>query len=379
MKWVTVVGARPQFIKAAAVGYALESANTGGAAIRSVLVHTGQHYDVEMSGAFFDELGLQPPDRNLNIGSGSHGAQTGRMLEGIEAVLQEERPDVVLVYGDTNSTLAGALAAAKLNIPIAHIEAGLRSHNRGMPEELNRVLTDHVSEWLFCPGETAVANLRQEGIEQGVRLVGDVMYELVMRFGGADRLPADWARFGLERHNFVLATIHRAENTDDEHRLQCIVDGLVEIAKAVPVIVPLHPRTRKRLDGIDRRLPERLWITPPVTYTQMIAAEASAALVVTDSGGVQKEAFWLGIPCVTARAETEWPETLSDGRNVLAGESQDIVDAARRQLERGRLGRPAVDRPNASAEIVRTLLDEAALIERHRFRRAVAPRPYSSP
>src|SRR5262245_37231046 len=237
MKVLTVVGARPQFIKAAAVGYAIESARKGGAELHSVLIHTGQHYDADMSRVFFDELGLQVPDRDLNIGSGSHGAQTGRMLESIESAIQADAPDVVLVYGDTNSTLAGALAAAKLHIPVAHVEAGLRSFNRRMPEEVNRVLTDHISRWLFCPTDTAVANLKSEGIEQGVQMVGDVMYELVARFGSNGELPGGWRELGVEPKQFVLATIHRAENTDDVTRLSGILGALDEIATDVPVLL----------------------------------------------------------------------------------------------------------------------------------------------
>jgi UDP-GlcNAc3NAcA epimerase len=353
MKLLTVVGARPQFIKAAAVGYAIQAANDAGAGIHSLLVHTGQHYDEQMSRVFFEELGLQLPDRELHVGSGSHGAQTGRMLEAIESVLEEERPDVVLVYGDTNSTLAGALAAAKLHIPVAHVEAGLRSFNRRMPEEVNRVLTDHISRWLFCPTDTAVANLKKEGIEQGVEAVGDVMYELVVRFGANGELPAGWQELDIEPNGFVLATIHRAENTDDETRLRDILGALADIAADVPVMLPLHPRTQKLLPTIDVSLPEQLRILPPLSYKQMVAAEGAAALVVTDSGGVQKEAFWLGVPCVTARDETEWLETLEDDRNIVAGaDRMGLVAAARRQLSRRRLTRPEVAEATAASTII---------------------------
>jgi UDP-GlcNAc3NAcA epimerase len=325
MKLLTVVGARPQFIKAAAVGYAIDAANRAGAGLQSVLVHTGQHYDFEMSRVFFDELGLQAPDRDLNIGSGPHGAQTGRMLEAIEAVLESEHPDVVLVYGDTNSTLAGALAAAKLHVPVAHVEAGLRSFERRMPEEINRVLTDHLSRWLFCPTDTAVANLKCEGIEP---------------------------------QRFVLATIHRAENTDDEQRLRGILGALADLATDLPVVVPLHPRTQKLLPGLDLQLPPALRIVAPLAYGSMIAAEGSAALVVTDSGGVQKEAYWLGTPCVTARDQTEWIETQEDDRNIVAGATiERLVAAVRRQLGRGRLSMPPVEKCAAASEIIRTLRD----------------------
>jgi len=363
MNLLTVVGARPQFIKAAAVGYAVQSANARGASIRSVLVHTGQHYDSEMSRVFFEELELQPPDHDLQVGSGSHGAQTGRMLEAIESVIQTEHPDVVLVYGDTNSTLAGALAAAKLHIPVAHVEAGLRSFDRRMPEEVNRVLTDHVSRWLFCPTATAVANLKREGIELGVHAVGDVMYELVVRFGGRGELPPAWSDFGIEPHRFVLATIHRAENTDDETRLRDILGALIEIAATVPVMIPLHPRTQKRLPGLGLQLPAALHIVAPIPYGQMILAEGSAALVVTDSGGVQKEAYWLGTPCVTARDQTEWLETLEGERNMVVGAARArLLAAARAQLSRGRFARPLVGQSSAAAEIVRTLTSQEAAV-----------------
>jgi len=356
MKLLTVVGARPQFIKAAAVGYAIEAANDRGAGIQSVLVHTGQHYDFQMSEVFFEELRLQSPNRDLNIGSLSHGAQTGRMLEAIESVIQEERPDVVVVYGDTNSTLAAALAAAKLHVPVAHVEAGLRSFNRRMPEEVNRVLTDHISRWLFCPTDTAVANLKNEGVVDGVHLVGDVMYELVVRFGGGRALPRGWRDFGIEPRRFVLATIHRAENTNDAARLRNIVAALADLASTIPVMMPLHPRTQKLLPDINVRTPEQLRIVEPLSYGEMMAAEGNAALIVTDSGGVQKEAFWLGVPCVTARDETEWLETKVDDRNIVVGASRiDLVDAAQRQLARGRMTPPAVESAAAASTIVKVM------------------------
>src|SRR5262249_53970740 len=312
MKLLTVLGARPQFIKAAAVSRLL--ANRPG--FRELLVHTGQHYDENMSDVFFAELGIRPPAWRLGVGSATHGAQTGRMLERIEEVIQKEKPDALLVYGDTNSTLAGALAAAKLHIPIAHVEAGLRSFNQKMPEEINRVLTDHVSKWLFCPTQAAIDNLKREGIADGrVALVGDVMYDVALlvrdRVRGADR-------WGLTPGNYVLATIHRAENTDDPARLTAVFDGLTEVAKRLPVVLPLHPRTRAVLKREDKATDGNgLRIIDPVGYLDMASLEKHARLVVTDSGGVQKEAFFHRVPCVTLRDETEWVELVELGWNRL--------------------------------------------------------------
>lgn len=319
MKIVTIVGARPQFIKAAAVSRELRRHH------REVLVHTGQHYDDNMSQVFFDELGIPAPDYQLGIGSGGHGAQTGAMLSAIEAVLLREKPDRVLVYGDTNSTLAGALAAAKLRIPVAHVEAGLRSFNRGMPEELNRVLTDHLADLLFCPSETAVANLAAEGIAAGVHWVGDVMREaLASAWKRAERESKVLDRLGLVAGGYALATVHRAENADDLVRLTAIVEALQEISLRMPVIFPVHPRTR-------RRLPEspagagNLRLLEPQGYLDAMQLTAAAAVVLTDSGGLQKEAYWLRVPCVTLREETEWVETVQQGWNVLAGADREKI------------------------------------------------------
>jgi len=353
MKLLTVIGARPQFIKAAAVGYAIDAARRDGLDIQSVLVHTGQHYDEQMSKVFFDELKLQPPDHHLAVGSMSHGAQTGRMLEGIEHVIELERPDAVLVYGDTNSTLAGALAAAKLHVPIAHIEAGLRSFNRRMPEELNRVVTDHLSEWLFCPTETAVINLQREGIQTGVSVVGDVMYELVARFGTAEDPTTAVNR---DAGPYVLVTVHRAENTDDAARLSGIINALNTLAESQTVIFPVHPRTRKLLMESGVRAAERIQIVEPFGYLAMLRAQAGASVMITDSGGVQKEAYWLGTPCVTVRNETEWVETLVDARNILcATDPELLIEAVRRQLVRGRRQPPIVRDAAAGTAIISSL------------------------
>lgn len=322
LKIVTIVGARPQFIKAAAVSRVLRRRH------HEVLVHTGQHYDRNMSAVFFDELGIPPPDVNLAVGSAGHGAQTGAMLAKIEEVLLAEQPDWMLVYGDTNSTLAGALAAAKLQIRVAHVEAGLRSFNRAMPEEVNRVLTDHISDLLLCPGMTAIDNLAREGITQGVVLVGDVMADaLRLAVERADDAILDI--FGIQAGAYGLATIHRAENTDDPARLRAILGGLA--ALEMPIIFPVHPRTRRVIAALDYAPPAQLRLVEPVGYLQMIALMRGARAVFTDSGGVQKEAYWLGTPCITLRDETEWVETVAQGWNTLVGaDPARIVAAAHR-------------------------------------------------
>ncbi|HET7463587.1 MAG TPA: UDP-N-acetylglucosamine 2-epimerase (non-hydrolyzing) [Longimicrobium sp.] len=318
MKVLTVVGARPQFVKAATVSRAL----AGHPGAREVLVHTGQHHDENMSKIFFDELGIPEPDHHLGVAGGGHGAMTGRMLERVEAVIEGERPDWVLVYGDTNSTLAGALAAAKLHVPVAHVEAGLRSFNRRMPEEVNRVLTDHAADLLFAPTDAAVAHLRREGIDGArVRKVGDVMYDAALHYArAAERESAVLERLALERGGYVLATVHRAENTDDPARLAAVLGGLAEVAETIPVVLPLHPRTRGRAAALPGGgdLLGRLTVTEPLGYLDMVRMERHAAVVATDSGGVQKEAFFHRVPCVTLRDETEWVELVELGWNRLA-------------------------------------------------------------
>ena len=315
---LTVVGARPQFIKAAAVSRVI-SATDG---VDELLVHTGQHYDPGLSDVFFDELAIPTPSHHLGIGSGSHGAQTGQMLSGIEEILLETMPDWVLVYGDTNSTLAGALAAAKLHIPIAHVEAGLRSFNRRMPEEINRVLTDHASTLLFTPTETADRHLAAEGIPPArIRRVGDVMFDVARFFSAkAERESTVLDQLGLEPESYVLATVHRAENTDNPDRLHVIFDALGELHAEYPVVLPLHPRTRAVLDRTGRMVwaSERVRFVDPVGYLDMMQLEQNARLVATDSGGVQKEAYFAGTPCVTLRDETEWTELVDLGWNRLA-------------------------------------------------------------
>lgn len=319
---VTVIGARPQFIKAATVSRLIRERDD----VREILVHTGQHYDSTMSDVFFDELGIPAPDINLEIGSLSHGAQTGRMLERIEEVLADVRPNWLLVYGDTNSTLAGALAAAKLHVPVAHVEAGLRSFNRRMPEEVNRILTDHMSELLFAPTATAEENLLREGFDPArIHVVGDVMYDAALYYGDkAERESEVLTDLGLEPREYVLATVHRAENTDDPGRLRVVVEALEEVARVRTVVLPLHPRTRAKLS--DQGLTfERVTVIDPVGYLDMVMLEKKAQAVVTDSGGVQKEAYFHGVPCVTLRDETEWVELVEAGWNRLA----DLKDPAR--------------------------------------------------
>jgi UDP-GlcNAc3NAcA epimerase len=317
MKLATIVGARPQFIKAAVVSAAIRAA--GG--LEEVLIHTGQHYDENMSRVFFEELEIPAPDFHLNVGSLSHGAQTGRMLEAVEKVLLSLKPQWVLVYGDTNTTLAGALAAAKLHIPVAHVEAGLRSHNRRMPEEINRVVADHLADALFVPTDLALANLRREGIP-GSRMhqVGDVMYDAALRYGArGEQKSRVLERLGLARAGYILATVHRAENTDDPTRLQAVLGGLAEIARQMPVVLPLHPRTRAILarSGPLDSAPPGLAIIEPLGYLDMLVLEKNARLIATDSGGMQKEAFFYHVPCVTLRDETEWVELVELGWNHL--------------------------------------------------------------
>jgi UDP-GlcNAc3NAcA epimerase len=332
MKIATIIGARPQFIKAAMVNRAVQKHNieSKSPAVTEIIVHTGQHYDDNMSAAFFRELKIPNPALNLGIGSGLHGQQTGQMLIRIEEVLLSENPDWVIVYGDTNSTLAGALAGAKLKIPIAHVEAGLRSFNREMPEEYNRVLTDHCSDLLFCPTQTAIQNLKHEGITKGVYWVGDVMCDSVLHnIKLAEKNSRILEKLGLKPKDYALATIHRAENTDEPKKLESIFCALDQIAQnGWHVIVPLHPRTRKKLNDSGTCPLDNLVLIDPVPYLDMLHLEKQAKVILTDSGGVQKEAFWFEIPCVTLRNETEWVETVETGWNYLAGtDKQSIIRA----------------------------------------------------
>ena len=319
MRVVTVVGARPQFIKAAAVSRELRRAH------EEILVHTGQHYDYEMSGIFFDGLDLPRPNVNLSVGSRPHGAQTAAMLGGIEAVLIAQAPDYVLLYGDTNSTLAGALAASKLSIAVCHVEAGLRSFNRRMPEEINRVVTDHLSALLLCPSDTAVANLAAEGISANVHVVGDVMLDVLewARERMSDDGEAPLRKLGLTERRYLLVTLHRSENIDAPSRLRGILHALN--SQGEPVVLPLHPRTRKAIGTAGFELGGHVRVIEPVGYLDMIRLTHSARLVLTDSGGLQKEAYWLRVPCLTLRDETEWVETVASGWNMLVGSDSDRI------------------------------------------------------
>ncbi len=328
IKVLTIVGARPQFIKAAAVSRAI--CNYQSNEISEIIVHTGQHFDENMSKVFFDELDIPRPAYNLEISGGNHGFMTGRMLEAIETVLLNEKPDWVLVYGDTNSTLAGALAAAKIHIPVAHVEAGLRSFNMRMPEEINRILADRISTLLICPTDTAVSNLRTEGITRNVHNLGDVMYDVALFYQEQARKNSNCLqRLNLDHGGFALVTCHRAENTDNFERLKAITIALEKIAASIPVVLPLHPRTRKKLADYDLfdKL-NNIQIIEPLPFLDMIALEQSSAVIFTDSGGVQKEAFFYGVPCITLRDETEWVETVTIGANQLVGASTDAILAA---------------------------------------------------
>lgn len=322
MKVLTVIGARPQFIKAATVSNKIRlNGNT------EILVHTGQHYDNNMSDIFFEELRIPKPDYNLNIGSSNHGHQTGNMLIALEDIYLKEKPDIVLVYGDTNSTLAGSLCASKLLIPVAHVEAGLRSFNKAMPEEQNRILTDHISDLLFTPTLTAVNNLQNENVTKGVHNVGDVMYDAINLFKErAKEVSTIIEKFNLAPNSYVLSTIHRAENTNSIERLASILSALSSCGKKI--VLPLHPRTKKFIEEYNLHIGDNIKIIDPVGYLDMISLQENSQKIVTDSGGVQKEAYFLKKPCITMRDETEWVETVENGWNVIVGsDSNKIMNA----------------------------------------------------
>ncbi len=340
-----MVGARPQFVKAAVVSDELRRHH------EEVLLHTGQHYDHDMSGQFFSELDIPRPDHDLEVGSGPHGRQTGAMLSGIEEVLLEERPDHVLVYGDTNSTLAGALAAAKLHIPVGHVEAGLRSFDKAMPEEINRVVTDHVSSVLFAPTATAVRNLREENVTGDVHVVGDVMQDVLLAHAGRAADSEVVEKSGFEKEGYFFLTLHRAENVDPVERLRALLASLARMG--APVAFPVHPRTRARLEdeALVGCVPDNVALLEPLGYVDTIAFQMGAIAVLTDSGGVQREAAWLGVPCMVLRDRTEWPELL-DERTILAPLPHEGVGNL--SLTRGQMVRPGPD-GGAAARIAAVL------------------------
>ncbi len=347
MRLVSIVGARPQFVKLAPVSRMLRQQH------EELIIHTGQHYDYRMSSLFFEELTLPEPDYHLHVGSGSHGKQTAHMLDEIEQVLLKVQPDWVIVFGDTNSTLAGALAAVKLHIPVAHVEAGLRSYNRAMPEEINRVVTDCLSQRLFCPTETARKQLEHEGMVTGVEVVGDVMYDTLLQM--QPKLAANaqvlLPTLHVTPHQYVLATVHRASNSDDVEAMRNIASALNRLD--MPVIFPIHPRTQARLATYDITWNDHIHFIEPVGYLDMLTLEDAAHCVITDSGGVQKEAFFLCTPCITLRQETEWPETVEAGWNVLVGtKDAAIIEAVHRDRPAQPLHHP-FGRGDAAARIAK--------------------------
>ena len=350
MKIASIVGARPNFVKLAPVSRELRKK------AEEVIIHTGQHYDYEMNRIFFQELRIPDPDYHLDIGSGAHGHQTGEMLKRIEEALIKERPDVALVFGDTNTTLAGALAAAKMHIPVAHVEAGLRSFNKRMPEEVNRVLVDHCSDFLFCPTKTAVENLQKENVVNGVSLTGDVMLDILQECVQiAEKSSRILEDLNLRTKDYFLATVHRAENTDDPKRLRSIVEALRSVEN---VVFPCHPRTRKHLEDLHLwdQVEKSIHVINPVGYLDMLLLEKNARKILTDSGGVQKEAYMLQIPCITMRDETEWVETVEDGWNLLVGSDKNAIIEACGDFEPARGQREVFGSGDASRRIVERMV-----------------------
>lgn len=367
MKILTILGARPQFIKAATVSRAIKEHND----IKEIIIHTGQHFDGNMSDVFFDELDIPRPHYNLQIAGLNHGAMTGRMLEGIEKLILKENPHWVLVYGDTNSTLAGALAATKLGIPVAHVEAGLRSHNPAMPEEINRILSDRLSNLLLCPTQTAVNNLHREGFpfnsigasstkaKQKISNVGDVMYDAVLYHQEFAKKNISLHKFSLIQKNYVMCTLHRQENTDKPERLNSILIALREIAKDLPLVLPLHPRTKKKIQQYyNSEALKGITVLDPLPYIQMQRLLMSAKIVLTDSGGMQKEAYFHKVPCITLRDETEWIETVEDGWNQLAGSgTENILNMWRKSNTPSKQAANIYGDGHAAQKIISALID----------------------
>ncbi len=320
MKIISIVGARPQFIKAALLSKTLRKEDK----VQEILIHTGQHYDDNMSKTFFEQLSIPAPDINLGIGGGTHAEQSGAMMIGIEKIILKEKPHCVIVYGDTNSTLAGAVTAAKCNVPLIHVEAGLRSFNRAMPEEINRIIADRLSKILFCPTETAVSNLHYEGITEGVHFVGDIMYDALLTFLPIAQQKSNIVeKLGLSGKKYGLLTIHRAANTDDDQRLKTILEAIKQTQ--LIIVFPIHPRTQKMLQEYHISLPPNIIPTEPLSYFDMLTLESKADCILTDSGGVQKEAYWLGVRCITLREETEWIETVECGWNKIVGVDKSLI------------------------------------------------------
>ena len=328
-KIVSIIGARPQFIKAGPLSKELRKY------FQELLVHTGQHYDYGMSEIFFEELGIPEPDYNLGIGGGTHGKMTGEMLAAIEEVLLKEKPDAVLIYGDTNSTLAGSLAAVKLHIPVAHVEAGLRSYNRRMPEEINRILSDQVSKWLFVPSKVAQANLMKEGVIDGVYIVGDIMYDAVLlNSKKASDNSKILEQLKIQKNEYFLSTIHRAENTDIKERLAVILEIFSSLEKNI--ILPLHPRTKNKIKDYGFNFPQNVTVADPLGYLDMLQLMQNAGAILTDSGGIQKEAYYLNVPCITLRDESEWVETVEVGWNIIVGADKEKFNQAFQNLNKVR-------------------------------------------
>jgi UDP-GlcNAc3NAcA epimerase len=369
IKWIDIVGARPQFVKLSPILKSIQKHNQSPFQIKieEILIHTGQHYDENMSRVFFEEFNLKAPDYHLGIGSLSQPEQTAEILKHCSFVLAKEKPDVVVVYGDTNSTLGGALAAAKLNLPIAHVEAGIRSFNKKMQEEINRILADHISSFLFCPTQTAVENLKHEGVTKGVCFAGDVMYDAILQnIPFAEKHEGILKQIGIAPQKYFIATVHRAENTDAPEKLSAILNGLQDVAKKIaPVVIPLHPRTRNRLETLRVSI-SGLIVIEPLSYLEMLVLLKNAKGILTDSGGLQKEAYFLQIPCVTLREDTEWVETLDTGWNVLAGfDSKKIVESLMQVLESPKKNLPLFGDGNASDKIVDILVSTFLNSEEH--------------
>lgn len=353
MKILTVIGARPQFIKACMLSNSFKTDSR----IQEVMVHTGQHYDENMSDIFFEQLNLPKPNFYLGVGSGLHGKQTGKMLIDLERVMIDVNPDLVLVYGDTNSTLAGGLAASKLHIPVAHVESGLRSFNKNMPEEINRIVTDHLAHLLFCPSHSAVENLKREGIEKGVYLTGDIMYDAVLHFKRrALQQSTILETLSLTKRKYYLATIHRAENTDNPKRLKSILQAFQQLD--MEIILPLHPRTKQKINqfGLAEFLSSSpIKVVEPLHYFDMLAVASQANVILTDSGGIQKEAYMLRVPCLTLRDETEWVETVQSGWNQLVGADRHLIIDALEQLQVPKHHPQLFGDGNASKNIIEVL------------------------